>query len=625
MGGKNYAQVRVAVGKNHYLKGMAMYKDDLPDGVDVQFHTSKKKSDSPNKLDAMKEIKADEDNPFGSMVRQIVDNKGTPNEKVTSAMNIVNEEGNWNEWSRNLSSQMLSKQSPALAKTQLDMTHEQRQMKLKGIQDLTNAAVRKKLLNEFAEETASASVHLKAAALPRQGVHVILPISTLPPTQVYAPSFLHGEKVVLIRHPHGGTFEIPELTVNNNHAESKRLLGSSKTIDAIGINHEVARRLSGADFDGDTVLVIPNNQRHVNTTAAIKELMNFDPRATYPRYEGMKVMSNTQTEMGLISNLITDMSIKGAPINHITRAVKHSMVVIDAEKHELNYKQSYDDNGIKELKQKYQGSAKGGAATLLSRARSPEYVPQRKLRSYKEGGPVDKVTGEIRYEPTNKVNFRTGKPRTTKSTKIAETTDARTLMSTTSGTQMERLYADHSNKLKKMSNQARLEAENTPRSVWVPSAKKTYAKQVEELDAALFVAKKARPLERQAQIIASSRIKAKRNDDPNMDEDTLNKIKMLSLEQARVETGSKKAQIKISQEQWDAIQAGAISDHKLTEILSNADMEIVKKLATPHEVYLMTPAKTKRAASMLASGATRADVAKALGVSLSTLDEATND
>ena len=69
-----------------------------------------------------------------------------------------------------------------------------------------------------------------------------------------------------------------------------------------------------------------------------------------------KVMKKTQTnnEMGKISNLITDMTLGGASEQEIARAVKHSMVVIDAEKHKLDYKQSYIDNGIQELKNTWQ-------------------------------------------------------------------------------------------------------------------------------------------------------------------------------------------------------------------------------------------------------------------------------
>jgi DNA-binding CsgD family transcriptional regulator len=613
LGGAKYAQVRIKVGDDHYIKGMAIYKDDLPDGVDLMFNTNK--SNTGNKLDALKKLSDDPDLPFGTIVRQIGDDIGTPKAKVTSAMNIVYDEGNWSTWSNHLSSQMLSKQSPALVKSQLDMTYEHRKSQFDEINALTNPVVRKRLLEDFAAGTDSASVHLKAAALPQQATHVILPIGKIEPTQIYAPNYANGTRVVLIRHPHGGPFEIPELVVNNRNAEGRKLLGNSR--DAIGIHHTVANRLSGADFDGDTVLVIPNNHSKVKTAPALKDLEGFDPRSSYPGFPGMKRMTNTQTEMGIISNLITDMSIQQASTAEIARAVKHSMVVIDAEKHGLNYKQSYTDNNIKQLKQKYQVS---GASTLISRAKSRVDVDERKPRTQGKGGPVDPLTGELRFEPTGRVNFRTGKPIKIRSTKLAEAKDAHTL---SSGTPVERLYANHSNKLKALANQTRLAALRTPTPKQSPSAKKTYANEVKSLDSKLAIAIKNRPLERQAQLIANSVIKAKRDSNPNIDSDTLKKLKYQALTEARIRTGAGKQRIRITQGEWEAIQSNAISASKLNEILNNADMDLVRDLATPRTAKLMTPSKTSRATAMLAAGYTRAEVASALGVSLTTLDEAT--
>lgn len=618
LGGTTYAQVRIKIGDNHYAKGMAIYKDDLPDGVDLVFHTNKSKGtpilgDKDNSV--LKSIKDDPELPFGSIVRQIGDNMGTPHAKVTSAMNIVNEAGDWENWSRTLSSQVLSKQSPALVRSQLDLTYEQSKTQYEGIKALNNPVVRRRMLEDFAAGTDAAAVHLKAAALPRQANHVILPLSKIKDTEVYAPNYRNGERVVLIRHPHSGPFEIPELVVNNRNAEGRKLLGNSR--DAIGIHRSVADRLSGADFDGDAVLVIPNNQRRIRSDPALADLKDFDPRSSYPGYPGMKRMSNTQTEMGKISNLITDMSLRQAPPSELARAVKHSMVVIDAEKHNLDYKSSYNDNGIKQLKQKYQS---GGASTLISRAGSRADVPERKPRTIGKGGPIDTKTGELRFEPTGRVNFRTGKPATTRSTKLAEARDARIL---SSGTPVERIYANHSNRLKDLANQARLDAIRTPRPKQSPSARKAYTNQVASLDAKLAVAIRNRPLERQAQLIANSVVKAKRDYNPDMDADTLKKIKHQALNDARNRTGAGKQRIKITEPEWEAIQANAISASKLSDILNNADMDLVRDLATPREARLMTPTKTNRARSMLASGYTRAEVAAALGVSLSTLDEAT--
>ena len=629
LGSSRYAQVRIQVGDGHYLKGMAMYKDNLPEGTDLVFNTNK--HDTGNKLNAMKPLKDDPTNPFGAVIKpggQQVSRNPDGSIRVTSVMNKVNEEGDWSNWSKSLSSQMLSKQSAHLAKSQLDMTYERRLNEYEEISSLTNPTVRKKLLESFGDETDSAAVHLKAAALPRQGSHVILPIDSMPPTQIYAPNYKNGERVVLIRYPHGGTFEIPELTVNNKHKEAKELLRDAK--DAVGIHHSVAERLSGADFDGDTVLVIPNDSGRIKTSPALEQLKNFDPKASYPSYPGMKVMSarTKQIEMGVVSNLITDMTIQGASTSEIARAVKHSMVVIDAEKHELNYKQSAIDNNISQLKEKYQGGARAGASTLISRATSEIRVPERKDRTAAKGGPIDKTTGKRVYEDTGAsyVNAN-GKlvVRTTKSEKLKETDNAFSLVSGVSGTPIERIYAEHSNKLKELANKARKDSVNTPRALYSPSAKKTYSEEVASLNGKLALAVRNAPLERQAQLLANAIVKMKQDAVPDMDAATLKKVKGLALTEARVRTGAGKDKIFIEDKEWDAIQAGAISDHKLSQILSNADTERVRELATPRTQQLMTPVKIDRAKSMLDLGYTRAEVASALGVSTSTLDAATSN
>jgi len=617
LGSARYAQVRIAVDGTHYLKGMAMYKEDLPQGVDLLFNTNKK--NTGNKLDAMKAIKDDPDNPFGAVVRQRINPKTG---KVNSAMNIVNEEGDWDRWSKNLSSQMLSKQSPALAKLQLDMLFERKQREFDDIMSLTNPTVRQKLLEGFADSADSASVSLKAAALPRQRSNVILPMNTLPENQIYAPNFRHGERVVLIRYPHGGVFEIPELTVNNRHPQARTALGNAK--DAVGINAKVAERLSGADFDGDTVLVIPNNRRQVKTSPALEGLKGFDPQRSYPAYEGMKVMTarTKAIQMGEVSNLITDMTIHGATHQELARAVRHSMVVIDAEKHKLNWKQSAIDNGIAQLKTKYQGGPRAGASTLISRARSQVHIPERKPRPAAEGGPVDKMTGQKVFVPTGAtITNRKGQNvlRTVKSRKLAETQDAHTL---SSGTTIEKVYADHSNSLKNLANKARQIAVTTKPNPYSPSAKSAYEPQVSSLRAKLAIAEKNAPLERQAQLIANAIVRAKVDANPDMEPSDRKKIEGLALAEARVRTGAGKQRIEITPQEWAAIQAGAISTNTLKKILNNADQEKVKELATPRTKIAMTPAKTARARIMLDLGYTQAEVADQIGVSLTTLKNA---
>lgn len=657
LGDSRYAQVRIGVDGTHYLKGMAIYSDDMPDGVNIIYNTNK--TFTGNKLDAMKPMKKDiegnidSDNPFGSTIKM---------DGQKGALNIIREEGEWDTWSRTISSQVLSKQTPALAKRQLDLAYQLKKEEFNEIMDLTNPTVKKQLLNSFADDADASAVHLKAAMLPRQSNKVILPIPSLKENEVYAPSYNNEEAVVLIRHPHGGTFEIPQLTVNNKSPEARRIMENAQ--DAIGINPKVAQKLSGADFDGDTVIVIPNNSGMIRTQAALKGLENFDHLEMYKAYEGMpKIKPQTmQTKMGEISNLITDMTIQGATTDELARAVRHSMVIIDSEKHNLNHKQSYIDNGIAALAQKYQGSSRGGASTLISRASSEIRVPERK-----ESHKADIETGERIYTPTGATYIQRslspsmkkeyGIPantsyqqavaelrrrgvsesviargtnekiieRTTRTTRMAETRDARTLLSgpNREGTPVERVYADYANQLKALANTARKEALITESIPYSPSAKTTYAQEVGTLTAKLNVAQKNAPRERQAQIIANAIVTKKVQSNPPMDRDDLKKMRTQALAEARVRAGAKKDQIEITPKEWEAIQAGAVSNNMLQDILNNTNLDIVKQYATPRTtIPAMSNAKISRAESMLASGYTQAEVAQSLGVSVSTLANA---
>lgn len=618
LGDARYAQVRIGVDGTHFLKGMAIYSDDLPDGVDIVFNTNKSKE--VGKMDALKKIKDDPDNPFGALIRQktYIDNDGV--EKL-SPINIVNEEGDWKTWSKTLSSQMLSKQQPSFAKQQLDLAAKQKREEFDEILTLTNPTVRQKLLRTFADECDSAAVDLKAAAMPRQGNFVILPSTNINPGEIYAPNYENGEKVVLIRHPHGGIFEIPQLTVNNNDPTSRSLFENA--IDAVAIHPSVAKKLSGADFDGDTVLVIPNKRGQVKVAPSIKGLADFDPKLSYPGYPGMKKLSETskQTEMGKISNLITDMTIKGASQDEIARAVRHSMVIIDAEKHGLNYKQSYIDNNISELKEIYQGGPRKGAATIVSRASSEIRIPQRSSE-YK----IDPKTGAKVFtpKPESYIDPKTGKTvyKTTKSTKMYEVDDARKL---SSGTRMENIYADYANEMKNMGDEARLALVKTPRLEYSPSAKKAYEAQVESLKAKLSIAIGNKPRERQAQLLANKVIQTKKSQNPGMTKEQLKKVKARALAEARYRKYAKKTSIDITPKEWEAIQAGAISHNFLMQILNNTKLDQIKQYATPRTSSKYSVTKLNKARALLSRGYTQAEVAQALGVSASGLMNALNE
>lgn len=675
LGHDKYAQVRIQVDDSHYMKGMAIHSDNIPDGYDVVYNV--KKSTTGNKLDAMKPLKTDDETgeldaemPFGSIVRQThyTDAKGQTHQSVLNILGTKDgsgAEGSWDEWSRNLSSQFLSKQKPELAKKQLDIAFQKRQHDFDEIMALTNPAVRQNLLADFADNCDSAAVELKAARMPRQRTQVLIPVPQMADNEVYAPNFRNGERVALVRHPHGGTFEIPDLVVNNNNPAAKKLLGQAD--DAIGINHRVAQRLSGADFDGDTAIVIPNSSGSIITaktrnggtiSPALKSLETFDPISAYPGYEGMKPLSgkDKQKKMGEVSNLINDMTIKGASDSEVVKAVKHSMVIIDAEKHKLNHKLSYEENGIAALKAKYQlnpETGTGGAATLISRASSEERVLDRKDRPAALGGRIDPITGHKMYVETGesytkyKVSSKTGlteklvrsmtpeerQPlldsgqvreevvqKRIKSTRMAEAKDAHDLITGT-GTPMERIYAEHANKLKALANQSRIEMLNTPNLKQNPSAKAAYKKEVASLNAKLAMAQMNAPLERQAITLANLWIKAKKESNPNMSPDQLKKIRNVALVQARSRVGAKKNPVDITPAEWHAIQAGAVSHNVLSNILRNSNPEQVKKYATPKTAYSISPSAMARAKAMLANGHTQAQIADALGVPPSTLSE----
>lgn len=677
LGGANYAQVRIAVDGTHYLKGMAVYSDDMPPGIDVIFNTNKHRGTpvmgEDKKHSVLKPMKDDPDNPFGSMLktedgvvvgqRRYLDKDGVEH---LSPVNIVREAGDWDRWSKNLASQFLSKQAPSLAKKQLNEAARQKEDELAEIMALTNPEIKKELLHEFADSCDSAAVHLKAASLPRQSTKVILPLTSLKDNEVYAPSYHDGEEVILVRYPHAGIFEIPRLIVNNRNKQGQEILGNA--LDAIGINSHVANRLSGADFDGDTAIVIPTaNQKlkAVNDVRSSKllELKDFDPKEVYGDLpEGYPKVGekrskggdgfNTQLEMGKISNLITDMQLRDANADELIRAVKHSMVVIDAEKHQLNWKQSEQDNNIAELKNRYQskenGEKGGGASTLLSRAKSPELVPKRReitntkemteeeLKAWKAGYKVYRETGQTKRKevkspknmtPEELKRFESGKRvfrdsdelKTFESTKMAETKDARKL---SSGTVMEEIYADYANHMKSLALKARKEERSTKDSKYDPKAAEIYSEEVKSLNNKILVAERNKPYERKAQTLANTMLAAKKADNPDMDYDEVKKVKSQCLNQARATVGANKKSVwvEITDKEWEAIQAHAISSNKVKTILANTNKDAFKERATPHPTKTLSSANEQQIKRLYDSGKyTLSEIADRFGVSASTV------
>ena len=664
LGESRYAQVRILVDDKKYIKGMAVYSDDMPDGVDVIFNTNKTRDKS--KLEVLKDISKDPENPFGSLIKDA--NQGgqywytdsKTGEKKLGLINKRADEGDWTEWKDALPSQFLGKQNISLAKKQLNLAKADKLAEFDELSSLTNPTVKKHLLQKFADECDSAAVHLQAAALPGQKYHVIIPVNSLKETEIYAPQYESGTKLALIRYPHGGTFEIPIVTVNNKHAPAKKLIGE-QSIDAVGINKKVADRLSGADFDGDTVMCIPTHDKggrvKISSRDELEGLVGFDPKLSYPERKGMKYMKdpvtgkdNTQAEMGKISNLITDMTLAGASDRDLAAAVRHSMVVIDAGKHKLDYKKSEIDNNITALKKKYrakydeEGNVIGyseGADTILSKAKGQKSVVKR------QGSPKINVKGEEWYDPnrpegaliyktaddayyeTTSINKRTGQvttktiTRKQKSTNMAETDDAYTLVSD-SKHPMEIVYADYANSMKSLANKARMEVVRTGKITYSASAKSIYQDEVNSLNDKLNTALLNSPRERAAQRKANADVKEYAESDPTLKKSDLKKKGQQALTKYREELGSatrKDRNIDITDREWEAIQAGAISENQLTKILANTDVDKLRQRATPKTTGTLSTAKINRAKSLQASNYTLAEIAKKLGVSTATVSK----
>lgn len=610
LGNSKYAQVRIGVGGTHYLKGMAVYGDpkDFPKGVDVIFNTNK--TQGTPKEDVLKKLKDDPDNPFGAQIK--------PNGQK-GAINKVNEEGDWGTWSKTLSSQFVSKQPPILVKGRIQKTYEKLQKEFDEIANLNNPVVRRIMMADFANGLTTKRHNLKLTGFDRMRGQVLLPLSGIKANEIYAPNFKNGEKVVLVRYPHGGIFELPELTVNNKlgNGPAKFMKGAK---DAVGIDSSVASKLSGADFDGDTVMVIPNNKNGIKTSRSLKELKNFDTNQYYsPDKNILKRDSKgnwtiKQKTMGEVSNLITDMTLKGASQSEIARAVKHSMVVIDAEKHNLDYKRSERENDIPALKKKYQdhydvisGTIKNGASTLISRSKTEH----RTLETWYKDRTPEELAANPRLAPKIK------KTKTISTDHVVEMVkDAKTLGS---GTPIENMYGDYINALGKMRDKANKVVESSPNLVVNKEAKLKYRDQVESLQHKLNTALANSPRERQAQLIANKVIAEKR--DPDMQKDQLKKLKQQAIAAARLQTGADgaKTRINIEDDEWKAIQSGAVSTKMLTDILRFANTDRVKQLATPREEKSLSLSNASRAKSMIRNGHSYAEVAEALGVSISTI------
>ena len=729
LGGHSYAQVRIGVDDKYYLKGMAIYNDNMPPGIDIVFNTSKHLGTPMG--DVFKKMKTvngtDEinwDNPFGANYTGFTYKDKDGIEK-TSCIKIVRHEGEWLGWDNNISSQFGSKQPKDLIKRQLDLQVASKAHELEEIMALTNPTVKKKLLISFADKCDALASELKAAPFVGQQTHVLLPCPELKDNEIYAPNYPDGTRVVLVRHPYAGPFESPELTVRNTGSPAQKIIPLTAP-DAVCLNKKNLDKMSGADCDGDAAIVIPQSERtRVLTAPSLPGLKTFDPHEEYHGYAGMNHLSkkDTQMEMGKVTNLITDMSIKGAPMIDIEKAVKHSMVIIDADKHNLDWKRSEKENDILHLKKIYQdnGDGKTGASTLISRAGAEINVPiakdwrpsattidiqGRKILQYPKeaestymvgklkGGtvhedktgnlyfnkvdedtgkrvrvPVDidifkegdyainrggkivkaeKKSGEVIVNkakdgslyylendistgksvrvPVSESDFKNDiqvKGRTTKTARMNTVDDAYELTSAGGRENLkypvEKIYAEFANSMKANANAARKAWLETGNLEYDKEAAKKYATEVAGLQKQLNNAIAYSPLERQAQLMAGHNMKIAKANNPGMTKEEEKKYKGQAIIVARnkLTGGNSKPKINISESQWEAIQAGAISETKLRQILDYSDIDILRERATPHNRKTMSPATETFIKSLKNQGLSNAQIADRIGFSTS--------
>lgn len=740
LGGKNYSQVRILVDGTHYLKGMAVYSNDIPAGKDIVFNTNKS-SDKPLEK-VLKPIKDDPDQPFGANILPIAeggqyyytDDNG---KQQKGLINKREDEGGWNEWKNKIASQMLSKQSISIINQHLEESKKNARDEYEEISKITNPTIKKQYLEDYASDLENTCKHLSASGFAGQRYQVILPMPSLKNDEVYAPNFKDGTKVALVRYPHAGIFEIPILTVNNKNKEGIEMIGTNP-MDGIGINSHTAKQLSGADFDGDTAMVIPlnDNQKVINKNP-LKELENFDPgKYEADRVEEVKdgnetikygyigdykfkIMSEAdkQKQMGIISNLITDMTIKGASDDEIARATKASMVCIDAVKHAYDYKQALIDNKIQDLKDKYQDG--GGASSIISLSKSPDKT----ILERTEGAYVNPKTGEHAYPiVTDKLDDKgrkivkyysdeTGKEVDRKDFKfmtIDPTTGMRlytytndhhdsytyranghTYTSTVfydkttntpyymnkvdnkrheveqkdkiktvynkngdvakmtevfeqtvglnskelnkdkvmspydlaSNNIKEQAYANYASYLQTLILKARKEMFTIEEDKVNVDMRKAYQAEYDSLQAKIQEAEKNQPFEREAQRLALVKVNAILKTNNNMNNDDIKKLRQKTLTRMRIATGAGRVQFDITDNEWKAMQSGAISKDMIAKIMRYGDSNKIRELAMPKTRRELSDKQADRIKDMASKGYTNNQIAQTLGISISRVGE----
>ena len=101
----------------------------------------------------------------------------------------------------------------------------------------------------------------------------------------------------------------------------------------------------------------------------------------------------------------------------------------------------------------------------------------------------------------------------------------------------------------------------------------------------------------------------------------IKKASQQALTAARTRVGAERKLVEVSDREWEAIQAGAISENQLAKILNHVDIDAIRQRATPRATTTLSTAKQNKIASMSASGYSTSEIAEALGISTSTVSK----
>ena len=206
---------------------------------------------------------------------------------------------------------------------------------------------------------------------------------------------------------------------------------------------------------------------------------------------------------------------------------------------------------------------------------------------------------------------------------MAETDDAMALVSKARHP-MELLYADYANSMKALANQARIEEYHTGKLKYDKNAKAIYQNEYNSLMTKLNEAKLNAIRERAALRKANIDVNNKIAENPGISKSDIKKASQQAITRNREEVGGvsrRERSIKITDKEWEAIQAGAISDSKLKEILDNADADKLRERAMPKATTTLSAAKVNRIKALSASNHTLDEIAKKLGVSPTTVSK----